>query len=143
VLWGCARALKHLVKTKPKIKPDASNSVVRKGSLKWIKANGKWIQRRRVSGIPRKLKQTQVYPLAFCNEVARLSLVSPLRWSVCYAAGCPFCICVCVLCGQVDHNELLATTSVAHTTKRITSWCCAFTLHDVCMMYAWHVNMSQ
>lgn len=79
VLWGCARALKHLVKKKPKIKPDASNSVVRKGSLKWIKANGKWIQRRRVSGIPRKLKQTQVYPLAFCNEVARLSLVSPLR----------------------------------------------------------------
>ena len=79
VLWGSARALRHLVCKKTKPNPGASNSVVRKGSLKWIKANGKWIQRWRVSGIPRKLKQTQVYPLAFCDEVARLSVISPLR----------------------------------------------------------------
>ena len=76
VLWGCARALKHLVCKKPKSKPGASDSVVRRGSLKWIKANGKWIQRRRVSGIPGKLKQSQVYPRAFCDEIACLSLRS-------------------------------------------------------------------
>ena len=79
VLWGSARALKHLVCKKPNIPATASSSVVRKGSWKWIWFRGKWIQRRRVSGVPRKLKQTQVYPTAFCEEVARLSVTSPLR----------------------------------------------------------------
>ena len=79
VLWGSARALKRLVCKKPNIRATASNAVVRKGSLKWVWLGGKWTQRPRISGIPRKLKQTQVYPTAFCEDVARLSVTSPLR----------------------------------------------------------------
>ena len=81
MLWGSARALKYLVCRKPKSVPGASDSVVRKGSLRWIKVgiNGEWIQRRRVSGIHKKLKLSQVYPRAFCNTIARYSLISPMR----------------------------------------------------------------
>ena len=79
VLWGSARALKRLVCKKPNIRATASNAVVRKGSLKWVWLGRRWTQRPRISGIPRKLRQTQVYPTAFCEDVARLSVISPLR----------------------------------------------------------------
>ena len=54
-LWGSEGALKHLLCKKPHTPATASNSVVRKGSLK---------QRRRVAGAPRKLKQTQTARLS-------------------------------------------------------------------------------
>ena len=64
VLWGSARALKHLVCKRPTPNPSASNSVVRKGSLK---------QRRRVANAPRKVKQMQTARLSVLFDVTHVT----------------------------------------------------------------------
>ena len=71
VLVGMTRAIHRLKTVRPK---KQSTQVVKFTTLKWVVKNNKWKLVRRMYGCKRELKNTQIYPRAFCEEVVRHQL---------------------------------------------------------------------
>lgn len=68
VLWGCARAFEFLVCKRP-LKPH-KNPIVRATTLKCVLKGKKMVKVCRMYGLKKSLKQSQQYPVRFCEAIA-------------------------------------------------------------------------